>query len=213
MTARGQPQESGPGSLLRSLRTPILVSGALPVVIYLVASPHMPRLAALALAGVPPLVYGGQEWTRRQSLDIISAVALFTIVISLLLAALVRDPHVLLIRDACLTGVFGILCLLSLLAPQPMAYWVYRWAFAPTAEQLAVLETRWKTPRGRFARRLVTTVWGIAFSAEALLDLFLAYHLPTAQFVEIHPFLFWGTLLVVFGWATQYARRSQPAVP
>ncbi len=67
-------------------------------------------------------------------------------------------------------------------------------------------------PYGRFVRRLVTLVWGLAFVGEALLDTFLLYRLPTAQWVAIHPLLFWGTMVAAFGWATLYARYAQPKV-
>jgi hypothetical protein len=66
---------------------------------------------------------------------------------------------------------------------------------------------------GRFVRRLVTLVWGLAFVGEALLDTFLLYHLPTAQWVAIHPLLFWGTMVAAFGWATLYAQVYDPEDP
>jgi type VI protein secretion system component VasK len=67
-------------------------------------------------------------------------------------------------------------------------------------------------PYARFVRRLVTAVWGLAFLGEALLDTFLAYHLPIAQYVAIHPFLFWGTIVVAFGWTILYSRHAQPKI-
>jgi len=188
------------------------VSGALPVVVYLLASPHMAHLVALALAGVAPLLYGVHGWVRRRGIDLVSAITLFTIAVSVLLAALVHDPHVLLIRDSCLTGAFGALCLLSLVTERPMAYYVYRWAVVRSPGQLARLDAGWQIPYARFVRRLATSVWGVAFVAEAIIDAFLAYHLPTAQFVAIHPVLYWTTLLAAFGWGALYARHAQPII-
>jgi len=89
---------------------------------------------------------------------------------------------------------------------------VYRWAFVRTPEQLARLNASWQVPYGRFVRRLVTLVWGLAFVGEALLDTFLLYHLPTAHWVAIHPLLFWGTMVAAFGWATLYARYTTPKI-
>lgn len=212
MSGYSELPEPSPGSALRSLRTPILISGALPVLVYLLASPHMPHLVALLLAGGTPLLYGAHGWVRRHGIDLISAITLFTIAASVLLAALIHDPHILLIRDSCLTAAFGALCLLSLVTPRPMAYYVYRWAVVRSPGQLARLEAGWRIPYARLVRRLVTLVWGVAFVVEAIIDALLAYHLPAAQFVAIHPMLYWATLLAAFGWGTLYARHAQPII-
>jgi len=100
------------------LRVPVLISGVLPVLIYLLASPHIARLPALAVAAVPPVLYSSYGWVRRHGIDLISAITLFTLTVSMLLAVLVHDPRVLLLRDACLTGAFGLLCLVTLMSPR-----------------------------------------------------------------------------------------------
>jgi len=67
-------------------------------------------------------------------------------------------------------------------------------------------------PYGRFVRRLITLIWGLAFLGETLLDTFLVYHLPIAQWMAIHPLLFWGTIVGAFGWAILYSRHAQPKI-
>ncbi len=187
----------------------VIISAGLPVLIYWLASPHLSTLPTLALMAVPPTIYTLYSWARTRSIDVISVFALISLAVSLLVTLFVHDPRLFLIRDSYLTGVFGLLCLISLATPRPLAYYVYRWAFARTPVQLAVLDARSQTPRGRFVQRVVTAIWGLAFVGETLLDAFLAYHLPTAQFVAIHPFLFWGTILVTMGGATLYSRHAQ----
>ena len=164
------------------------------------------------MTAVPPVLYSGYGWVRTHSIDPISIITLFLIVVSMLMALLVHDPRLFLLRDSYLTGAFGLLCLLSLPSPRPLGYYVYRWAFVRTPEQLARLNAGWQVPYARFVRRLVTVVWGLVFLGEALLDTFLVYHLPTAQWVAIHPLLFWGTMLVAFGWAILYSRHAQPKI-
>jgi len=191
------------------LLPPIIISAVFPVVIYLLASPHMSTLSALALTAVPPMLYSVYGWVRTHSIDPISMMTLFTVVVSMLITLLVHDPHLFLIRDSYLIAAFGLLCLISLVFPRPVAFYLYRWAFVRTPEQLASLNAGWQVPNVRFAQRLVTVVWGLAFIGEALTDTFLAYHLPTAQFLAIHPFLYWGTMLATMGWATLYSRHAQ----
>ncbi len=109
-------------------------------------------------------------------------------------------------------GAFGLLCLLSLLSPKPLAYYLYRWVFVRTPEQLARLNAGWQVPYARFVRRLITLVWGLVFLGEALLDTYLLYHLPITQYVVIHPLLYWGTMLAAFGWAILYGRHAGPKI-
>jgi len=190
----------------------ILINAAVPLLIYLLASPHMPTLAALALAAVAPLLYGGYGWVRARSIDPLSIIALVLFGVGMLLALLVRDPRLLLLRDSYQTGIFGLLCLLSLPFPRPLAYYMYRWVFIRTPEQLARFNAGWQVPYARFVRRLVTAVWGVVFLGETLLDTFLVYHLPIIQWMAIHPFLFWGTLVAAFGWGILYGRHAQPKI-
>ncbi len=196
------------GGLLR----PIIISAVLPLVIYLLASPRMSSLAALALSAVPPALYSIYGWVRLHSIDPISIVTICMVVLFMLLALLVHDPHLFLLRDTTLTAAFGLLCLISLLFEKPVAYYVYRWLFVHTPEQRDAFNARSLVPYGRFFRRFVTLVWGVSFTAEALLDSYLVFHLPTARFLTIHPLLFWGTIVATMGWATSYSRNAQKKI-
>lgn len=182
------------------LLPPIIISAVFPPVIYLLASPHMPMLPALALTAVPPMLYSVYGSLRTHSIDPISIMALFTVAISMLITLLAHDPHLFLIRDSYLISAFGLLCLISLLFPRPVAFYLYRWAFVRTPEQLTSLNAGWQVPYVRFAQRLVSVVWGLAFLGEALTDTYLAYHLPITSFLAIHPFLLNGTIVVASGW-------------
>jgi len=207
-----QGQSGASFSLLRDMRTSILISAGLPLLIYFLVRPHMALLPTLALMAVPPLAYTLVGWGHRHSIDLVSAIWLFSVGVSMLLAILVHDPHLLLIKDSFVTTTFGLVCLISLATPRPMSYWLYRWAFVRTPERVAYLNTTWQVPYTRFVRRLVTGVWGAAFLAEGLVDGFLAYHLPTTQFVAIHPFLYWATFVVAFGWGILYAKQAEPRI-
>lgn len=208
--AQGAKPDSGQRSA--GLLPSIVISALFPLVIYWLASPYMSTLSVLILMAVPPVLYSVYGWIRARRIDLISIITLFTLVVSMVLALLVHDPHLLLLRDSYLTGTFGLLCLLSLMTSKPAAYYVYKWMFVRTPEQLASLDGNWKLPYSRFVRRLITIVWAVLFIGETLTDAFLVYNLPTERFVEIHPFLFWGTLVVAFGGATLYSRQAQKKI-
>jgi hypothetical protein len=167
---------------------------------------------AVAAASFPALLYSAQGWIRRRSIDLISASTLFTFAVGLLLAMLVHDRHILLVHSSWVDGAFGIVCLLSLATSHPMAYYVYRWAVALSPEQLARLGAGWSVPYVRFVRRSTTFVWGVAFTAEAAMISFLAYHVSVGQLLFIHPLLHWTTLVCAFGGAILCARHAEPRI-
>jgi hypothetical protein len=203
---RQTPKPNSRPPLARLLPS-ILIGAIAPVVVYRLASPHLDAVPALVLASVPPLVYTLFTWAKKRSIDIISVAALFTLGASLVATLLVHDPHLLLLRDAYLTGAFGLICLISVLVARPLAVYVYRWAMAPTPEQLAAMASQNSAERRRIIQRLITLIWAVVFLAETVLDVFLAYRLPTTGYLAVHPFLFWATLLACFGGATLYSRR------
>jgi len=197
---------------LSGLRRSILINAVLPVVIYLLVSPHMSTIAALALGAIPPLLYGGYGWVRTRSIDLISIISLSMAVVGMLLALLVQDSHILMLKDSFLAATFGLLCLLSLLSSKPIVEYMYWRLSGATPEHLARLQANWQVPYIRFVRRVITAIWGVVFLAETALDGFLVYHLPAAQWVIIHPFLFWGTMILAFGGAMVYRVHAQPQI-
>ncbi len=192
---------------MASLLPSLLIGALAPVLVYSLASAYVATVPALLLAGVPPLAYSRYVWARTRSIDIISAAALFTLAVSLVVTLLIHDSHMLLLRDAYLTGAFGLLCLFSVLVGRPLAGYVYRWAMAPTSEQLAAMASQNSAERRKTIQRLITLIWAVVFLAETVLDVFLAYRLPTTGYLAVHPFLFWATMLACFGGAILYSRR------
>jgi hypothetical protein len=195
--------------LFGGLLPAIIISGVFPPVILVLASPHMPLLPALALAIVPVILYSGYSWVRTHSIDPISITVLFSLVVAVLLTLFVHDPHLFLIRESYVLGAFGPLCLISLLFLRPVAFYVARYIYAQTPEQIAYYNAAWQVPYFRFANRLTAVVWGLAFIGEMLTDTFLVYHLPIAPFLVIHQFLYYGTILATMGWAALYGMRAR----
>ncbi len=193
---------------LKGLGPSILIGAVFPVLIYRLASPHVATLAALALGAVPPMLYSAYGWARTRTVEPVSLIALCTLGASMVVSLVGHDPHLFLIHDSYLTGAFGLLCLISLLFPTPLAFYVHRWAFVRPPEQHTALNARSQAPHLRAIQRRVTLVWGLAFVAETLVDTFLGYHLATADYVAIHPFVYWGTILVFMGGAALYSRYA-----
>jgi hypothetical protein len=190
--------------LLGKMLPSIIISGAFPVVIYLLASPYMPPLPALALSAVPAILYEVYGWVRTHSIDPISSIVLLMIAVGMLFALLVHDPRIYLIREAFLTGAFGLLSLISLVLPRPISFYAGRYMYAHTPEQIAYYNAGWRLPYVRFATRLFAIVWGLAFLGEALTRTFLVSHLSIAQFLAVSPVIENGTIFAVVAWTITY---------
>jgi len=190
----------------------ILINAVLPLVIYLLASPHLPTLSLFALMAVPPCSIPGMAGCARAASIPLASSRWFWLWWLCYLPCWCMTPACSCCVTSMLTGAFGLLCLLSLPFSKPVGYYVYRWVFVRTPEQLARLNAGWQVPYARFVRRLITAIWGLAFLGEALLDTYLLYHLPIAQWAVIHPLLFWGTQVAAFGWAFLYSRHAVPKI-
>lgn len=198
---------------LGSLPAQAIVNFVLPLVIYLLASQHTSMLTALVLTAAVPMLYSIFWLVRMRRVLFLSIVTLFVVGVSLLIALLVHDPRLLLLRDACLAGgLLGLICLFSLLHTRPIAYTFYRWAFIHTPVQSASLTALWQLPHARFSWRMLTTMWGLMFLGLGLIEAALAYRLPPAQFLAVHPFLLWGTIIVTVGITRLYGRQTRKQI-
>lgn len=194
--------------LCGSMLPPMIISGLFPLMIFLLASPHMQTLPALALSALPAMLYSVDGGVRHHSIDPISALSLVTSVAAMLITLLVYDPGLYLIRESYVMAAIGLFCLISLVFPRPAAFYVGRYTIAHTPKQIASFNAGWQLPSLRFISRLVTVVWGLAFIGEALTETFLLYHLSTAQLLAIHPVVYWGTLMAAMGLAMAYAHHA-----
>jgi hypothetical protein len=74
----------------------------------------LPEVWSLVLAGLPPAVGVVIDWLRWHALDVVGAVVLGGVVLSLALAVASNDSAIVLLESAAVTAAFGIACLVSL---------------------------------------------------------------------------------------------------
>ena len=127
--------------------------------------------------------------------------------------ALNGDATLLKVRDSLFTGLFGIVCLGSLAARRPTMFYLGRsFATGDDPEQVAEFNTIWDLPGvpGRF--RFVTTIWGVALLAEALVRTALALTLPTETFLVVTPILNWSVIGGLLWFTARFSRASERRV-
>ncbi|MFB7662807.1 VC0807 family protein [Kitasatospora sp. NPDC056138] len=166
--------------------------------------------ALLVSAGWPVLdLLINIAWKRR--LDEFAVISL--IFVALTMAVTLVGPHsarLLLVKDSLVTGLFGVLCLITLAAPRPlMFYFGRKFATDGSAEALERWNGLWVHESFRTVQRNLTLVWGVAYLAEAALRVGLSYALSTGGMVTLNSVLSYGVTAVLIGWTITYAKRAR----
>jgi hypothetical protein len=195
---------------LRLLAPNLLVAGVLPVVGYALLRPHVSSDAiALAIVLIFPVVEIVVERVRRGRFDPIGMIALVGISLGLIGAiAFNGDATLLKVRESLLTGVFGVVCLLSLAAPRPAMFYMGRlFATGGDPAQIEEFNGVWDLPTVPRRFRIVTLVWGVGLVGEAVFRTVLALSIPTQTFLIVSQIVNWVVLggLLWFSFAANRA--------
>ncbi|MGH9300828.1 MAG: VC0807 family protein [Acidimicrobiales bacterium] len=192
---------------LRLIAPKILVAGVLPLVGYTLLRSHVSSDAvALAVVMVFPVAEIAFERVRHGRLEPVGIITLIGIVFGLVGAlAFHGDATMLKLRESAITGLFGLVCLGSLLARLPAMFYLGR-MFATDGDAAAVAQfnTIWDRPGAPRRFRRVTVVWGVALLGEMGLRTGLALTLSTGRFLAVAPLMGW----VVIGALIWYSVRA-----
>ena len=188
----------------------IALNTIIPVLLYKFSKRFLSpsELTALLLATTFPLGKSIFDLVRRGQLDPISIVVLLGIAADCVALLFGGSARLLLIRESLFTGAFGVACFVSLLLPRPMMFYFARHFIAGTdPERRARFNSGWQLPEVRFAHRLITTVWGVAFVGELILRIILIYNASPATVLIVSPILLGSLTIVPMIWAFSYGHR------
>src|SRR6476469_3103734 len=113
------PAESD-GISIRSVVPSLVIDGLMPFLTYVFLTVYVPGLSqimVLGLSAVFPTANGLVTIVRRRHLDIIGAIVILGIVVTIVATLVGGDPKLLLIRESFVTGALGVVCGTSLLWP------------------------------------------------------------------------------------------------
>jgi hypothetical protein len=190
--------------LLRSIVISIVVPA---IVVQILIRVRVPLIDALAIAAIFPLGAAIRAWTRG-IVDVIAIIGLLLIVVGVATSFVSADPRYAVIAGSLGSGIFGVACLLSLLAPRPAIFMVAKGA-AGTQEG-ATFDRLWEErPNYRAAMRLITAVWGLALLAAAALRVALAYVLDPKITAIVSPVLDAAALIALILWTIVYVRNAR----
>ena len=186
-------------TLLVSLWPSMLLDGVCVIVVYQLVK-HFTSASdviALALSAVPAMVGTIITLIRQRSIDVLGAFTLITIVLSIGLTFLTGDARLFLIRESFLTVLFGIICLISLLFPKPIWFYIIRYfTVGNNHEQMVAYDTAWKFASFRGYIRTVTILWGVVYTVEFLIRLVMVYTLSISQVLEISSIIFYALTIL-----------------
>ncbi len=151
----------------------------------------------------------------RRKVDEFAVVSLVFLVITAVVSLVgAHTARALLIKDSGVTGLFGLLCLATLLAPRPlMFYFGRKFATDGTPESAAWWNGLWQFDGFRSTMRTITLVWGVGYLVEALVRIVLAYALSTSAMVVLSPVLIYATLGALALWTAWFSRRRAAEGP
>ncbi|MEV5974176.1 VC0807 family protein [Streptomyces sp. NPDC051921] len=166
---------------------------------------------ALLVSGAWPVLDTAIHLAWHRKMDEFAVVSLFFIALTAVVSLFGADStRALLVKDSAVTGLFGVLCLATLLAPRPlMFYFGRRFATDGTAESHAWWNGLWQFEGFRSTMRLMTIVWGVGYLAEAAVRIVLSSVLSVDTMVVANPFLIYGTLGLLVLWTIRTGKRSR----
>lgn len=196
----------------QSLRTPslrtmivglwpsMLLNGVCVIVVYQLVKSFTTAsdVVALALSTVPAIVGTMMTLIRQRSIDLLGAFTLITIGLSIGLTFLTGDARLFLLRESFLTVIFGLICLISLLFPKPLWFYIIRYfTVGNDHEQMVAYDTAWKFASFRGYIRTITILWGIVYTVEFLIRLVMVYTLSISQVLVISSIIFYALTILV----------------
>ncbi|MBT2478246.1 VC0807 family protein [Streptomyces sp. ISL-94] len=206
------PARSGAATALGWILT-IGLNVVAPIITYntLTEDHNWSEFSALLLSGAWPVLDSAISVAWRRKLDEFAVVTLVFLVITAIVSLVgAHSARALLIKDSGVTGLFGVLCLATLLAARPlMFYFGRKFATDGTPESTAWWNGLWQYEGFRTTMRTMTLVWGVAYIAEALVRIGLTYVLDTKTMVALSPIMIYGVLGCLGVWTALYGKRSQ----
>lgn len=195
---------------IRGIATSILINAVLPYIIYQLLTGHISEILALFASGIPSMIDSIVGIVRKKRIDVLAAIVLIGIAVSLVIVWLGGSPKVYLIRESFFTVAFGLTFLITLLLPRPLIFYLSRqMSTGNHPENIPRFNSFWQSPQFRRVMRLMTVVWGIGLLFEAAIRIYLVLILTPAQFLLYSPFVIYGIIGCLALWTFLYSRKGR----
>ncbi len=161
---------------------------------------------------LPPLLWSGYELIKTRRIDAISIIVIASILFTVAATAMGGSARLIQIRDALVTGVVGVIFLLSLALKRPIIFYLARATMARHTEAGARdFETVWDKPGVPKILRLLTGIWGLGLIVQTATMCWLAYIWPIGRYLLISPIIGYGIFGVLMIWSLWYLAKNGQA--
>lgn len=155
-------------------------------------------------ASLVPMISNIFNFVRRHSFDVVGIIVLIGLLIGLVPAAFGGDQRLLLVRESFVTGLLGVILLVSALLHRPLAYHVIReFLTANDALPHERWDVLWESGYFRHTIRAMTIGWGALLLGEFVLRAFMALRMNIAFVLGAAP-VFVTILLLLAGLVTAF---------
>lgn len=159
---------------------------------------------------LPPLLWSVYELIKTRKLDALSTVVVASILFTVVATALGGSARMIQIRDALVTGIIGILFLLSLFLKKPLVFHLAQATIARNPQpDVPQMEVFWAQPGGPRVFRILTFVWGVGLVAQTSLLCVLASIWPIGRYLLVSPFIGYGLLGLLLLWSFFYVEKRK----
>jgi hypothetical protein len=211
-------QVGGVATFARRLLSPtVLLTVVAPFLAYdVLTSRGNSQFTALLVSSAFPLIDIAVTAVRHRRLERLGVFSLVTTLLAIALGVLgslvFGDSRFLLIKDPILNAAIGLIFLLSLAAPRPVAFVVGRQLTARTAAQRGAYDDRWSDPRVRRSTRLMTAAWGAALVGEASIRIGLSFVLSPATLLLVSPLMAAAVFGPMAAWSLRRYKLRRQAI-
>jgi len=198
---------------IRTVLPSIVVDGLLPFLTYrfLIGSvPGISDVTALAIGALFPAASGVIELFRRRRVDVIGAIVLAGIVVSIVGIMVGGSARMLLIRESFVTAALALIALSSFAWKRPLLFYIGRqFSAGDDVGAARRFDALWDVAGARRTFRVLTLVWSVGWLGEFALRVLMVFTLSVSQVLAISPFVFNGITLGLIAWTLAYVRRKQ----
>lgn len=161
---------------------------------------------------LPPLLWSLYELAKTRKVDALSVIVIASITFTVVATALGGSARMIQIRDALVTGVIGILFLLSLFMQRPLIFYLARAVLARNPDpEMPDIESLWALPIAPYVFRVLTVVWGVGLVAQTALLCGLAWVWPIGRYLLVSPFISYGLVAGLTFWSFWYGNKHKAA--
>ncbi|MBE8519234.1 hypothetical protein ILP97_17220 [Amycolatopsis sp. H6(2020)] len=184
----------------------LLLNVVAPVIAYQLLVRHgVASTMALMYAAGFPLLAIAVTALRSRRLDPVALLAIVAIAAGLTAGLVLRDGRILLVKDSIVTGVLGVVFLLSLPGRRPMVFVLQRRLFSH-GNEVERFDRSWADSQVRTRSRRMTALWGVMLIAEATARVALSFAVSPGTLLVISPLL----AAVTFGPLALLTLRQRP---